>query len=80
MLSVVLLPRQVHKHISTVDVEQRAVENYRNLVDGKRGGHWQAWVEGIVSKRIDAPYRSGPSKSWIKVKNPKAPAATRNLA
>jgi bifunctional non-homologous end joining protein LigD len=31
--------------------------------------------EGIVSKRIDAPYRSGPSKSWIKVKNPKAPAA-----
>jgi bifunctional non-homologous end joining protein LigD len=37
-------------------------------------------LEGIVSKRIDAPYRSGPSKSWIKVKNPKAPAATRNLA
>jgi bifunctional non-homologous end joining protein LigD len=34
-------------------------------------------LEGIVSKRIDAPYRSGPSKSWIKVKNPKAPAATR---
>ncbi|HEX9071978.1 MAG TPA: hypothetical protein VF852_08520 [Pseudolabrys sp.] len=35
---------------------------------------------GIVSKKVDAPYRSGPSKSWIKVKNPKAPAATRNLA
>jgi bifunctional non-homologous end joining protein LigD len=34
-------------------------------------------LEGIVSKKIDAPYRSGPSKSWIKVKNPKAPAATR---
>ena len=34
-------------------------------------------LEGIVSKRIDAPYRSGPSKSWIKVKNPKAAAATR---
>jgi len=34
-------------------------------------------LEGIVSKRLDAPYRSGPSKSWIKVKNPKAPAATR---
>ncbi len=27
-------------------------------------------LEGIVSKRIDASYRSGPSKSWIKVKNP----------
>jgi bifunctional non-homologous end joining protein LigD len=34
-------------------------------------------LEGIVSKKLNAPYRSGPSKSWIKVKNPKAPAATR---
>jgi bifunctional non-homologous end joining protein LigD len=34
-------------------------------------------LEGIVSKRIDAPYRSGPSRTWIKVKNPKAAAATR---
>ena len=36
-------------------------------------------LEGIVSKKLNAPYRSGPSKSWIKVKNPKAPAATRVL-
>ena len=36
-------------------------------------------LEGIVSKRIDAPYRSGPSKSWIKTKNPKAAAAMRVL-
>jgi bifunctional non-homologous end joining protein LigD len=36
-------------------------------------------LEGIISKRLDAPYRSGPSKAWIKVKNPKAPAATRVL-
>jgi bifunctional non-homologous end joining protein LigD len=36
-------------------------------------------LEGIVSKRLTAPYRSGPSKTWIKVKNPKAPAATRIL-
>jgi bifunctional non-homologous end joining protein LigD len=35
--------------------------------------------EGIASKRVDSPYRSGPSKTWIKVKNPKAPAATRAL-
>ena len=34
-------------------------------------------LEGIVSKKLDAPYRSGPSKAWIKVKNPKSPAATR---
>ena len=31
-------------------------------------------LEGIVSKKLDAPYRSGPSKVWIKIKNPKAPA------
>jgi bifunctional non-homologous end joining protein LigD len=34
-------------------------------------------LEGIVSKKLNAPYRSGPSRTWIKVKNPKAPAATR---
>ena len=34
-------------------------------------------LEGIVSKKLNAPYRSGPSKTWIKVKNPKSPAATR---
>jgi bifunctional non-homologous end joining protein LigD len=33
-------------------------------------------LEGIVSKKLNAPYRAGRSKSWIKVKNPKAPAAT----
>ena len=26
-------------------------------------------LEGIVSKRTDAPYRSGPSKMWLKSKN-----------
>jgi ATP-dependent DNA ligase len=35
-------------------------------------------LEGIVSKKLDA-YRSGPSKTWIKVKNPEAPAATRAI-
>jgi ATP-dependent DNA ligase len=34
-------------------------------------------LEGIVSKKLYAPYRSGPSKAWIKTKNPKAPAAIR---
>src|ERR1700738_4947199 len=34
-------------------------------------------LEGIVSKRRDSSYRSGPSKSWIKTKNPAAPAAMR---
>jgi ATP-dependent DNA ligase len=34
-------------------------------------------LEGIVSKRVDSTYRSGRSRSWIKIKNPKAPAALR---
>ena len=33
--------------------------------------------EGIVSKRTDAPYRSGPSKVWIKSKNPASEAVRR---
>src|SRR6478672_578031 len=34
-------------------------------------------LEGIVSKRLNSVYRSGPSKTWLKIKNPKSPAATR---
>jgi bifunctional non-homologous end joining protein LigD len=33
--------------------------------------------EGIVSKRLGTTYRSGRSPHWLKVKNPKAPAVTR---
>ncbi len=33
--------------------------------------------EGIVSKRLGSPYRSGRTLHWLKVKNPKAPAVTR---
>jgi ATP-dependent DNA ligase len=34
-------------------------------------------LEGIVSKRLAAPYRSGPSRDWIKVKNLDSPAMIR---
>jgi bifunctional non-homologous end joining protein LigD len=34
-------------------------------------------LEGIVSKRIDSPYRSGPSKVWLKAKNPQCEAVRR---
>jgi ATP-dependent DNA ligase len=30
-------------------------------------------LEGIVSKRLTAPYRSGQSRDWLKVKNPDVP-------
>jgi bifunctional non-homologous end joining protein LigD len=33
--------------------------------------------EGIVSKRLGSPYRSGRAGCWVKVKNPKAPAVKR---
>jgi bifunctional non-homologous end joining protein LigD len=33
--------------------------------------------EGIVSKRLGSPYRSGRTAHWVKVKNPKAPAVKR---
>ncbi len=33
--------------------------------------------EGIVSKRLDSPYRTGRSDHWLKIKNPLAPAAKR---
>ena len=34
-------------------------------------------LEGIVSKRVDSRYRSGPSKVWVKSKNPASEAVRR---
>jgi bifunctional non-homologous end joining protein LigD len=34
-------------------------------------------LEGIVSKRLSAPYRSGPSRDWLKIRNPNSPAMIR---
>jgi hypothetical protein len=39
--------------------------------------HCRLGRDGIVSKRLDSPYRSGRSVHWLKVKNPKAPAVKR---
>jgi bifunctional non-homologous end joining protein LigD len=36
-------------------------------------------LEGIVSKRLDSSYRSGPSKVWLKSKNPECEAVRREL-
>jgi hypothetical protein len=33
--------------------------------------------EGIVSKRLGSPYRSGRAVSWLKIKEPGAPAVRR---
>jgi bifunctional non-homologous end joining protein LigD len=34
-------------------------------------------AEGIVSKKVDGTYRSGPSRAWIKVRNPASIAVQR---
>jgi len=34
-------------------------------------------LEGLVAKRRTSSYRGGPSKDWIKIKNPGSPAVTR---
>jgi ATP-dependent DNA ligase len=37
-------------------------------------------LEDIVSMRLTAPYRSGPSRDWVKIKNPDSPAMVRARA
>jgi hypothetical protein len=39
----------------------------------------QLGFEGIVSKRLGSPYRSGRSRHWVKSKNPKHPSVKRGL-
>jgi bifunctional non-homologous end joining protein LigD len=34
-------------------------------------------LEGIVSKRLSAPYRSGPAWDWLKIRNPNSPGMIR---
>ena len=34
-------------------------------------------LEGIVSKRLGSPYRSGRSRYWVKSKNQQHPASKR---
>jgi ATP-dependent DNA ligase len=55
------------------------VEHAEDHGDGLFEAVCKLGLEGIVSKKLDAPYKSGPSKAWLKVKNPKAPAATRAI-
>jgi len=41
------------------------------------GSAYVNWFTQMVSKRVGAPYRSGPCSAWIKVKNPVAIEAPR---
>jgi ATP-dependent DNA ligase len=35
------------------------------------------WAGGIVSKKVDGAYQSGPCRFWIKVRNPASIAVRR---
>jgi len=50
---------------------------YVEDTDGDGQKMFAAVCNRIVSKRSTSVYKSGPSKTWIKVKNPKSPAYTR---
>jgi hypothetical protein len=53
---------------STIQVQLHAPAN------GKRTSNrlCKVGLEGIVSTKLDAPYRSGPSKSWIQGQKPES--------
>jgi bifunctional non-homologous end joining protein LigD len=60
--------------------QRRAIRFVEHLIgDGPTIFHHvcRMGLEGIVSKRTDAPYRSGPSKTWLKSKNPASDAVRR---
>jgi ATP-dependent DNA ligase len=63
-----------------VDLDQLGSEVQATLKSPLRGSQFSArggiGLEGIVSKPIDAPYRSSPSKVWVKVNNPAAMRCT----
>ena len=49
----------------------------RGTLMSRHGPACRLGLEGIVSKRIDSPYRSGRAKCWIKTKNNNAAAYMR---
>jgi bifunctional non-homologous end joining protein LigD len=71
-LSLLQRKRRLAKLIGS---QRRAIRFVEHLTgDGPTIFHHvcRLGLEGIVSKRTDAPYRSGPSKTWVKAKNRRA--------
>jgi len=61
----------------TNEIADALLETDGSIITAKANLENKLGLEGIVSKKLNAPYRSGPLRTWIKVKNPKATAATR---
>ena len=60
--------RALHAHVEPVPgiqviehLEAHGEALFRAIVDGDH--------EGIVAERADAPYRPGPRRTWLKIKN-----------
>jgi bifunctional non-homologous end joining protein LigD len=60
--------RALHAHVQPMrgihiieHVETYGEALFHAIVDGDH--------EGIVAKRADTPYRAGPSRAWLKIKN-----------
>ena len=59
------------------DVEAGIVLNEHVAGDGPTEHACRLGAEGIVSKKVDGTYRSGPCQVWIKVRNPASVAVQR---
>ena len=59
-------------------VEHRAIRFVEHLTEDGPTVFRHVCRMGLeVSKRTDAPYRSGPSRTWLKSKNPASEAVRR---
>jgi len=61
------------RHQTLLERRKALARRHPSLGDARRGTLFHAIVdgdhEGIVAKRMDAPYRAGKSPSWVKIKN-----------
>jgi hypothetical protein len=76
----------IPKRLAALDDPPAHATRFKHLSAGIPEGARPAWSalsvpgssgEGIVSKRLGSPYRSGRLRDWIKTKNPAAPAVKR---
>jgi bifunctional non-homologous end joining protein LigD len=67
-----LVARRAKLHKLMTRVQSNQVRCSETFQDPRRllAACQERRMEGIVSKRVDSPYVSGPSKRWIKVKCP----------
>jgi bifunctional non-homologous end joining protein LigD len=68
------LARLLHKTEAGIPLNEHIVEDGATVF----AHACRLGAEGIVSKRIESTYQSGPCRVWIKVRNPASIAAQRD--